>query len=80
MEEKPENVLNEHSEEGYTVWVTKAEGEKCARCWKYRKLNADGICEECADAIEQRKLNIFDSSNICHSESLEYQHERLVNA
>ena len=50
-DEKPENVLNEYSEDGYTVWVTKAEGEKCARCWKYRKLNADGICEECADAI-----------------------------
>ena len=51
-DEKPENVLNEHSEEGYTVWVTKAEGEKCARCWKYRKLNSDGICDECAEAIE----------------------------
>ena len=51
-DEKPENVLNEHSEEGYTVWVTKAEGEKCARCWKYRKLNADGICDECAEAIK----------------------------
>ncbi|DAA82886.1 TPA: isoleucine--tRNA ligase [Candidatus Gastranaerophilales bacterium HUM_2] len=50
-DEKPENVLNEYSEDGYTVWVTKAEGEKCARCWKYRKLNADGICKECADAI-----------------------------
>ena len=49
--EKPENVLNEYNEEGYTVWVTKAQGEKCARCWKYRKLNADGICEECAEAI-----------------------------
>lgn len=50
-QEKPENVLNEYSEENYTVWVTKAEGEKCDRCWKYRKLNADGICEECKQAI-----------------------------
>ena len=50
--EKPENVLNEYTEEGYTVWVTKAEGEKCARCWKYRKLNSDGICSECEEAIK----------------------------
>lgn len=49
--EKPENVLNEYKEDVYTVWVTKAEGEKCSRCWKYRKLNSDGICEECLEAI-----------------------------
>ena len=51
VEDKPEDVLNEYAEEGYTVWVTKAEGEKCERCWKYRKLNSDGICEECKQAI-----------------------------
>ena len=50
-DEKPSDVLNEYSEEGYTVWVTKAHGEKCTRCWKYRELNADGICPDCADAI-----------------------------
>ena len=49
--EKPSDVLNEYTEDGYTVWVTKAEGEKCARCWKYRKLNSDGICDDCAEAI-----------------------------
>ena len=48
----PSEVLNEYSEEGYTVWVTKAKGEKCTRCWKYRELNEDGICPDCADAIE----------------------------
>ncbi len=51
-DEKPSGVLNEYKEDDYTVWVTKAEGEKCARCWKYRKLNADGICEECLEAIK----------------------------
>lgn len=51
-DEKPENVLNEYKEDEFTVWVTKAEGEKCSRCWKYRKLNSDGICEECLDAIK----------------------------
>lgn len=52
VDEKPSDVLNEYKEDDYTVWVTKAEGEKCARCWKYRKLNSDGICEECREAIE----------------------------
>ncbi len=50
-DKKPSDVLNEYSEEGYTVWVTKAHGEKCTRCWKYRELNEDGICPDCADAI-----------------------------
>ena len=49
--EKPSDVLNEYTEDDYTVWVTKAEGEKCERCWKYRRLN-DGICDECQDAIK----------------------------
>lgn len=48
----PEGVLNEHSEDGYTVWVVKAQGEKCVRCWKYRSLNEDGICEDCLEAIK----------------------------
>ena len=52
-ESAPAEVLNEYSEDGYTVWVTKAEGEKCVRCWKYRTLNADGICPDCADAINE---------------------------
>ncbi len=51
-ETAPSDVLNEHTEEGYTVWVTKAQGEKCTRCWKYRQLNEDGICEDCLEAIK----------------------------
>ena len=50
-DEKPSEVLNEYAEDDYTVWVTKAEGEKCERCWKYRKLDENGICEECRQAI-----------------------------
>ncbi len=50
-DEKPSDVLNEYTEDDYTVWVTKAEGEKCDRCWKYRKLDENGICEECRQAI-----------------------------
>jgi isoleucyl-tRNA synthetase len=49
-DKKPENVLNEYTEDGLTVWVTKAEGVKCERCWKYRELS-DGICEECRAAV-----------------------------
>ncbi len=51
-DEKPVDVLNEYNEEGYTVWVTKAKGHKCERCWKYRELNSDGICSECEEAIK----------------------------
>lgn len=50
--EKLEDVLNEYVEDGYTVWVTKARGEKCTRCWKYRELNSDGICPDCVEAIK----------------------------
>ena len=48
----PAEVLAEHNEDGYTVWVTKAQGEKCVRCWKYRDLNSDGICADCAEAVK----------------------------
>lgn len=53
---KPEDVLNEYAEDEFTVWVTKAHGEKCERCWKYRPLGEkDGhetICSECVEAIQ----------------------------
>lgn len=53
----PENVLNEYSEDDYTVWVVKAEGEKCERCWKYRKLGEhagyETICSDCYSAINE---------------------------
>ena len=56
-ETKPENVMNEYSENGYTVWVTKAKGEKCDRCWKYRELGHNAghetICDECFEAIQE---------------------------
>ena len=48
----PSDVLNEYTEDGYTVWVTKAQGDKCVRCWKYRSLNEDGVCQDCLDAIK----------------------------
>lgn len=54
--EKPKDVLNEHLEDEFTVWVTKSIGEKCERCWKYRPLGEhaghDTICSECFEAIQ----------------------------
>lgn len=47
----PSDVLNESKEDDYTIYVTKAHGEKCARCWKYRELDENGVCEECLEAI-----------------------------
>ncbi len=56
-ESAPTDILNEHSEDGFTVWVTKAEGEKCERCWKYRKLGEhsgfETICSECYEAVNE---------------------------
>ncbi len=53
----PEGVLNEYTEGLTTVWVVKAEGEKCERCWKYRKLGKhsghETICSDCYEAVIQ---------------------------
>ncbi len=53
----PVNVLNEYTENDTTVWVVKAEGEKCERCWKYRHLGEhaghETICSDCYDAIKE---------------------------
>ena len=53
----PKEVLNEYNEGSTTVWVTKAEGEKCERCWKYRKLGShsefETICDDCYNAINE---------------------------
>ena len=50
-DEIPSNVLNEYKEDDFIVRVIKADGEKCCRCWKFRKLNSDGICKDCEEAI-----------------------------
>lgn len=43
--------LTTYEQDGYTIYVTKAGGEKCERCWKYRDLDANKICEDCKSAI-----------------------------
>ncbi len=56
-ESAPSDVLNEYTEGETTVWVTKAEGEKCERCWKYRKLGEhngfETICSDCYEAVTE---------------------------
>ncbi|MBR1373034.1 class I tRNA ligase family protein, partial [bacterium] len=53
----PSDVMNELTEDGLTVWVCKAQGEKCERCWKYRPLGEhkghETICSECYEAISE---------------------------
>ncbi len=53
----PESILNEYTEGNITVWVVKAEGEKCERCWKFRKLGEvsghETICSDCAEAVNE---------------------------
>ena len=57
VKEKPQNVLNEYTEDEYSIYVTKALGEKCERCWKYRQLGShsgyETICDDCYDAITE---------------------------
>ncbi len=46
-------ALNDYSQDEYSVKVAKAKGKKCARCWKYRELNTNGICQDCEKAIKE---------------------------
>lgn len=56
-DEAAEGALNEYSEDEFTVWVTQAQGEKCERCWKYRKIGEQAghetICSECYTAVSE---------------------------
>lgn len=57
VEQKPQDVLSEYVEDEFVVWVGKAQGEKCERCWKYRNLGEnighETICSECYEAISE---------------------------
>ena len=54
--EPEKEVLNTLEEDGITVNVTKALGEKCERCWKYRVLGNNlqhpTLCDDCVEAVE----------------------------
>ena len=49
--EDPQNLLNQHEEDVYKIYVTSAVGEKCDRCWKFSETLSSGICPACQDAI-----------------------------
>ena len=55
--DKPSEILRENTENGYTVWVVKPEGQKCERCWKYAVLSTEAgyetICPDCLKAIKE---------------------------
>ncbi|MBQ8476347.1 class I tRNA ligase family protein, partial [bacterium] len=51
LDDTNDEVLNEFSQDEFSVKVLKAHGEKCARCWKYRELDENGICKDCKAAI-----------------------------
>ena len=55
--DKPTDVMNEFEEDGYRIYVTKALGEKCERCWKYRPLGNhaghETICDDCYEAVTE---------------------------
>ncbi len=58
VNEKPADVMNEYTEDGYSIYVTKAIGEKCERCWKYRPLGKvegyETICKDCYNAVTNK--------------------------
>ena len=35
----------------FVATVSAASGEKCPRCWNYRELGEDGLCERCHDVV-----------------------------
>ena len=58
VDEAPSNAAYKYEEDGYTIYIAKAIGEKCERCWKYRELGTDGshptLCAECAEALNEK--------------------------
>ena len=42
-----------HAGEELSCEVLPANGEKCPRCWNWRELGGDGLCERCHDVVAQ---------------------------
>ncbi len=38
--------------EEFAATVELASGDKCPRCWNYRELGEDGLCQRCHDVVE----------------------------
>lgn len=52
-ENAPNEALSTYKQDDYTIYILKADGKKCERCWKYRELNEKNICKDCTNAIEE---------------------------
>ncbi len=52
-QDPPIDALSIYEQDGYTIYILKAGGQKCERCWKYRELDTRGICKDCSVAIEE---------------------------
>jgi len=46
-----EQGADEASERAIEVTWTPATGEKCPRCWNWRAVGADGLCERCSAVV-----------------------------
>jgi isoleucyl-tRNA synthetase len=60
---KVKTVAN--AELGLRVWIEKAAGEKCARCWNYsvhvgEEARYPDVCERCAEALREIEATIPD--------------------
>lgn len=44
-------VVLGQAREQIAVSVERASGEKCPRCWNWRKLGPDGLCERCSQVV-----------------------------
>ncbi|MFN2268088.1 MAG: isoleucine--tRNA ligase [Desulfonatronovibrio sp.] len=54
LEDAPEGIFKSQEVDGLKVEVTRASGEKCARCWIYNEeLNADQACPRCSGIMKE---------------------------
>ena len=50
---KVDTLLDETLEKKYKVTISKAEGEKCSRCWKHSvEVSENGVCPKCQAQID----------------------------
>ena len=52
-----ESEIEYTDSEDIKVEIFEAHGEKCPRCWNYRQLNENGVCERCAKVLDKLNFN-----------------------
>ena len=43
-----------------SVEIVPAKGEKCPRCWNYRELDENGVCERCGKVLDDLNFKYED--------------------